>query len=106
MTQGSELSSNEKESSNWYVYLVRAPNNSLYCGITTDVDRRFQQHCEGKGAKALKGKSPLAIVWYEKAGINRSKASQIEYRIKRLPKSKKESLVSGLVALEQVIEIA
>ncbi|WP_427916947.1 GIY-YIG nuclease family protein [Vibrio amylolyticus] len=90
-------------SSNWYVYLVRTPNNSLYCGITTDVERRFKQHCEGKGAKALKGKSPLILVWHDKAGSNRSEASQIEYRLKQLPKSKKEALVLKKITLDNSI---
>ena len=89
-------------SSNWFVYFVRTPNNALYCGITTNVERRFKQHCEGKGAKALKGKSPLRLAWYDKAGVNRSEASKIEYRIKRLTKSQKEALVSGRFTLKQV----
>lgn len=43
----------------WFVYLVRCANNALYCGITTDVSRRFAQHQKGRGAKALRGKGPL-----------------------------------------------
>lgn len=80
--------------SHWYVYLVRMRSNALYCGITTDVARRFKQHQQGTGAKALKGKGPLTLEWYQAAGDNRSIASQFEYRIKRLSKLKKEQIVA------------
>lgn len=77
---------------NWYLYLVREKNNALYCGITTDVQRRFIQHKEGKGAKALKGKAPLTLAFQCVIG-SRSAASQLEYQVKQLSKSKKERLV-------------
>ncbi|MGJ3353786.1 GIY-YIG nuclease family protein [Providencia sp. Je.9.19] len=77
---------------NWYLYLIRQKNNALYCGITTDVQRRFTQHKEGKGAKALKGKAPLTLVFQCAVG-NRSSASQVEYKIKQLNKKTKERLV-------------
>lgn len=80
--------------STWYVYLIRMRNNALYCGITTDVQRRFKQHQAGVGAKALKGKGPLTLEWYQEAGSNRSSASKLEHQIKRLPKYKKERLIS------------
>lgn len=77
---------------NWYLYLIRNKNNALYCGITTDVLRRFIQHQEGKGAKALKGKTPLELVFSCFVG-NRSQASQLEYQIKQLNKQTKERLI-------------
>ncbi len=80
--------------SKWYVYLIRMRNNALYCGITTDVQRRFQQHQQGVGAKALKGKGPLKLEWFKPAGADRSTASKLEYQIKRLPKYKKEQLIT------------
>jgi putative endonuclease len=69
------------------------PNNALYCGITTDVERRFKQHLKGTGAKALRGKSPLLLVWRRPIALNRSDASKIEWRIKQLTKLEKEALV-------------
>ncbi|EKT61515.1 GIY-YIG nuclease family protein [Providencia sneebia] len=77
---------------NWYLYLIRNKNNALYCGITTDVLRRFRQHQEGKGAKALKGKAPLELVFSCFVG-NRSQASRLEYQIKQLNKQAKERLI-------------
>jgi putative endonuclease len=87
--------------SDWYVYLIRMSNNALYCGITTDVDRRFRQHCNGTGAKALKGKGPLKLEWFEHIGSSRSQASIVEYRIKQLSKVKKEQIVSGEFVIER-----
>lgn len=77
---------------NWHVYLIRDKRDALYCGITTDVQRRFIQHKEGKGAKALKGKMPLSLVFECLVG-DRSTASKLEFSIKQLSKKEKERLV-------------
>lgn len=45
----------------WSIYLIRNGQNALYTGITTDIERRLQQHLLGKGAKALRGKPPSFI---------------------------------------------
>ncbi|MGK0475673.1 MAG: putative endonuclease [Oleispira sp.] len=78
----------------WFIYLVRNNCNALYTGITTDVERRFAEHQSGgpKAAKALKGKGPL-ILEFSYPVENRVVASQLEYRIKKLPKVKKEQLI-------------
>lgn len=77
----------------WHVYLIRTKHNSLYCGVTVDLQRRFTQHQTGKGAKALKGKGPLHLVWSQ-SGLAKVKAMQLEYAIKQLPKITKEKIVS------------
>jgi len=79
----------------WFIYLVRNNRNALYAGITTDVERRFSEHQSSgpKAAKALKGKGPLTLEFYYPVA-DRSIASQLEYRIKKLPKAKKEQLIS------------
>ncbi|OAN11641.1 hypothetical protein A3K86_22255 [Photobacterium jeanii] len=96
--QQSDLESSESSLNTeklWYVYLIRTRSNSLYCGVTVDVERRFKQHQTGKqGAKSLKGKGPLTLAWSECIG-NKRQAMQIEYRIKRLVKAKKEALIQG-----------
>lgn len=88
----------------WSVYYVRTRSNALYCGITTDVDRRFLQHCNGTGAKALKGKGPLELVWSHPAGESRSSASKIEYQLKKISKQQKEALIIGKMSLDAVLE--
>ena len=47
----------------WFVYLVRTGAGALYAGISTDPERRLRQHQSGKGARALRGKGPLTLVW-------------------------------------------
>lgn len=80
-------------SPDWWVYLIRTKNNSLYCGITTDLERRIAMHQNGTGAKALRGKGPLKLVWWEKA-ISKSDALKREISIKKFSKRDKEQLVS------------
>ncbi|MBC3616160.1 GIY-YIG nuclease family protein [Vibrio metschnikovii] len=81
--------------SDWWVYLIRTSRNALYCGITTDIDRRFIQHQQGRGAKVLRGKGPLSLVWQHHVGPSKSQALQLEHRIKGLTKAQKERLVMG-----------
>ena len=88
----------------WSVYLVRMRSNALYCGITTDVTRRFDQHVSGLGAKALKGKGPLVLEWHQSLNLSRSVASKVEYQLKRQSKVVKEALIRGDLALSDVIK--
>ncbi|MCL2891735.1 GIY-YIG nuclease family protein [Brenneria tiliae] len=76
----------------WYLYMLRTASGLLYTGITTDVARRVAQHQAGKGAKALRGKGALTLVFQCPAG-SRSSALKLEYRIKQLSKGQKERLV-------------
>lgn len=72
----------------WFVYIIRCSDDSLYTGITTDVERRFAQHRDGCGAKYFRGRQPLEIIYIE-AGHNRSTASKREAAIKKLSLRKK-----------------
>ena len=78
----------------YYVYMMRCSDNSLYSGITTDLERRFREHTnkEGKGAKYTRAKEVVAIAcaWVTDSG--RSDASKLEAKLKKLPKEKKEIL--------------
>ncbi|NKI72923.1 GIY-YIG nuclease family protein [Dickeya sp. CFBP 2040] len=76
----------------WFLYLLRTDSGLLYTGITTDVARRLAQHQSGKGARALRGKGPLTLVYHCVAG-DRSTALKWEYRVKQLSKMQKERLV-------------
>jgi putative endonuclease len=91
--------------SEWYLYLVRCYNGSLYTGITVDVDRRFAEHQtdKGKGAKYLRGRGPLTLVFQQKIG-NRSSALAVEGRVKKLSKARKEDLIRTDRAIETIIE--
>ncbi|MGO1462136.1 MAG: GIY-YIG nuclease family protein [Marinobacter sp.] len=89
---------------NWFVYMVRTANGALYTGITTDVSRRFGEHQAGapKGARSLRGKGPLELVFYSAAG-DRSRASKLEWHIKQWPRQRKEALVLGKLSLPDAL---
>ena len=78
----------------WYWYLVRCRDNSLYTGVSTDVDRRFAQHQGGgnAGSRYLKGRGPLSLVFQKHLGT-KSLALKVERRVKRLSKVSKEKLI-------------
>ncbi|MBW7470640.1 GIY-YIG nuclease family protein [Marinobacter sp. M216] len=84
----------------WFVYMVRTAKGSLYTGISTDVHRRFAEHQAGapRGARSLRGKGPLELVFHSPAG-DRSRASRLEWHIKRWPRAQKEALARGELRL-------
>jgi len=83
-----------KSEKNWYVYIIESNDESLYTGITTDVERRFQQHLNHKGgARYFQGRKPKKIVYLED-GHDRSTASKREVEIKSLSRSQKISMIS------------
>ena len=81
--------------SNWYVYLLRCADNSLYTGVTTDITRRIKEHnsCNKKGAKYTRVRRPVSLA-YQETAIDRKTACQREYQLKQLTKKEKEKLVS------------
>ncbi|MEM6161646.1 GIY-YIG nuclease family protein [Erwinia sp. P6884] len=81
------------EAALWRLYIVRTASGVLYTGITNDVARRFLQHQTGKGAKALRGKGPLELIFHCEAG-DRASASKLEYQVKQLKRQDKIRLVT------------
>ena len=73
----------------WYVYIVKCSDNSLYTGITVDLERRVEEHnTSKKGAKYTKSRRPVHLVYSEKQQ-DRSSASKRESAIKKLSRSEK-----------------
>ncbi|HUU64358.1 MAG TPA: GIY-YIG nuclease family protein [Dehalococcoidia bacterium] len=91
--------------SDWYLYLLRCSDGSLYTGITTNVARRFAEHREnsGTGAKYLRGRRPLMLVFQKKLG-SRSLALAVESKVKRLSKKRKEDLIRTNEHIEVIIK--
>lgn len=75
----------------WFVYIVRCSDDTLYTGITNDLDRRIQQHNEGKGAKYTRGRGPVALVKSFECQ-SKSEALKLEFKIKQLPREEKLKL--------------
>ncbi|MDD5338778.1 MAG: GIY-YIG nuclease family protein [Dehalococcoidales bacterium] len=82
----------------WYLYLVRCRDNSLYCGITNDIEHRIEEHNKGKGAKYTFSRRPVELVYSEKHA-NISEARKREAQIKIWAKAKKEQLIVGFPRL-------
>lgn len=83
----------------WFVYLLRCADNSLYTGITTDLNRRLNEHNgengSNKGARYTRHRRPVSLV-YNETLANRASASQREYAIKQLSRTAKEQLILSL----------
>jgi len=84
----------------WFVYLVRAANGALYCGVSDDPQRRFVQHQSGKGARFFYSSPAQALVYVE-ACADKAAALREERGIKQLKKSAKEALVASYVVATQ-----
>jgi putative endonuclease len=79
----------------WYVYILRCSDNSLYTGVTTELERRLNENNTSNklGAKYTRVRRPVSIVYSEKHP-DRKTASQREYRLKQLKKTAKEALIT------------
>ena len=79
---------------NWWVYIIRCSDQSLYTGITNDLERRWRQHASQQGAKYFRGRKPVEIVYLESSG-DRSSASRREAAVKKLQRCDKEALIQS-----------
>ena len=77
----------------WYVYIVRCRDGSLYTGIAKDVERRLAEHQANRGAKYLRGRGPLELVFKKQIG-KRGQALKIEHKLKHLSRHEKEELIN------------
>ena len=77
----------------YYVYMLLTERNTLYCGYTDDVEKRFKAHIEGPGAKYTRANKPVKIVW-QKEFDTKSEAQKEEYRLKRLSRAEKEKFIT------------
>ena len=85
----------------WFVYLVRAANGALYCGISDDPHKRFAKHQSGKGARFFHSSPAQALVYIE-ACIAKGDALRRERAIKGLSKAAKEALVAAQAVIAVV----
>ena len=80
--------------SQWYLYILRCKDGSLYTGITTDVEKRLEAHRSGKGAKYTRGRTPLELVYREQCESH-SYALKRELEVKALTRQAKEKLIES-----------
>jgi putative endonuclease len=81
---------------NWFVYMLSCADNTLYTGVTTDPRKRLDTHNAGKtGAKYTKARLPVELV-YTESGFTRGEALKREAAIKKLSRTAKVQLISGV----------
>lgn len=83
----------------WYIYIVKCSDKSLYTGITLDVGRRVEEHNSNDllGARYTRCRRPVTLV-YEESAPSRSEAAKREAAIKRLRRDEKKGLIAGKTA--------
>jgi putative endonuclease len=82
-------------SKKWFLYILKCSDESLYTGITNNLEKRVAVHNAKKGAKSLKGKLPVELVYFEEYN-NRSEASKREYEVKQMKREEKWCLVNSV----------
>lgn len=90
----------------WYVYVLLCNDNSFYCGITKNIDKRLKQHnglLKG-GAKYTRGRRPCKVIYKEKAS-DRSDASKKECSFKKLNRREKEKFLFNYSAESSLSEV-
>ena len=76
---------NEKK---WVVYLLRCSDNSLYCGVSNNIEKRVIEHNSGMGAKYTRSHRPVALVAASR-DMSKGDALKLEYKVKKLPADQK-----------------
>ena len=81
----------------WYVYIVECRDGTLYTGISNNVDKRIRDHNSGIGSRYTKGRRPVKLIrkW---DCADKSHASKMEYRIKRLTR---EGKLRSIISIEK-----
>ena len=77
---------------NWVCYLLRCADDTFYCGITNDMEKRLAAHNAGEGAKYTRGRIPVSVV-YRESCADKSAALKREIQIKRLSRGAKQALL-------------
>ena len=81
--------------STWYVYILRCADDTLYTGITTDLERRVREHNgTSRGARYTRTRRPVELVYYEESD-GRADATRREGEIKEMTSARKRALIVG-----------
>lgn len=82
-----------KNNSDWFVYILECSDQTLYTGVTTNLEKRLKQHNSGpEGAKYTRPRRPVKLV-YNENHTNRSEATRREHAIKQLSRAEKLNLI-------------
>ena len=95
MTESTEMDEADSLADTWFVYIMRCVDNSLYTGITKDVDRRLKQHNAGTASRYTRGRLPVSLE-YQEEQPNQSMALKRELAIKAWSRKAKEALIQSV----------
>jgi putative endonuclease len=88
----------------WFLYMLECSDGSVYTGIATDVQARFDKHASGAGARYTRSRKPVRVlISFELT--DRASASRAEYWVKRLTPAAKRALAAGERTLESVMPV-
>ncbi|MEQ9305327.1 MAG: GIY-YIG nuclease family protein [Marinoscillum sp.] len=79
----------------WFIYILRCADESFYTGITTDLNRRYEQHNAGTASRYTRSRLPVSMVYHE-IQANRSLALKRELEIKAMSRKLKEELIESV----------
>ena len=85
----------------YFMYVLLTEDNFLYCGYTDDVEKRFEKHKKGLGAKYTKIHKPNKIVFKQQFST-KSEAMKAEYKFKKLNRKTKMDIIKGYLILEEL----
>jgi putative endonuclease len=77
-----------------YVYLLRCSDDTLYCGWTTDLEKRLDAHNNGSGAKYTRSRRPMELVYFEEYD-SKEEAMSREWKIKQMSRKQKMELIKN-----------
>lgn len=88
------MQNQDTPSDRWYVYILQCSDNTLYTGITVDLDRRLQEHNQDNklGARYTRARRPVSLVYRERCS-SRSAAAKREAAIRKMSRDKKQALI-------------
>jgi putative endonuclease len=78
----------------WFVYVIRCADQSFYTGVTTDAERRIDEHNDGSGARYTRARGPVELVYLERVK-DRGSALRREHEIKRMTAAGKRAMVES-----------
>lgn len=89
----------------WHLYILRCKDETLYTGITTNLERRFEEHQSNgpRCAKYLRGRQPLTMIYHTQFQ-NKSLALKAELKVKKLTASQKKLLASGQLVIHEIAD--
>lgn len=82
------------EDKKWCVYMLECSDSTIYTGITNNLENRIKVHNSGKGAKYVKTRLPVILLWSIESE-NRSEASKLEIKIKKLTRTQKLNIIEN-----------